>query len=446
MIIRGANVLSLDGSGRCGPADIEIDLQGRIARLGQVGSACGPGATILDRTGRIVLPGLIQTHLHLCQTLFRGIAERRPLSRWLAERVWPLEAGHDPESVRAAARLGLLELLAGGTTTILDMGTTRHIEAIATACEGAGIRAITGSAIMDDCAEAPPALLRDAEDALDETRQLLRRFPPGGRVTLCLAPRFLPSVSDRAWRAVAALAEAERLLIHTHACETRDEMVAPGSGSPTVFERFERLGVASRRLVAAHGVWLSDADRAVIARSGAAIVHCPGSNAKLGSGAADVLRLQRDGVRVGIGCDGAACNNRLDAWEELRRAAHAMAILHGPEAVDPEAVLALATRDGARVLGLEDRIGRIEVGCDADLVILDPAAAGGLWPELGDPHARVLYGAGREHVEEVWIRGRRTVHRGDVRGLSAPEVMSEASAAAQRILARMETSWTSPSN
>jgi 5-methylthioadenosine/S-adenosylhomocysteine deaminase len=446
VILRGATILSLDGSGRCGPADIEIDLHGRIACLRAVGSPVGQGVTVLDRTGRIILPGLVQTHLHLCQTLFRGLAEGRRLSRWLAERIWPLEAGHDPGSLRAAARLGLLELIAGGTTAILDMGTTRNTETIAIACEEAGIRAITGSAIMDECAEAPPSLLCDAGETLEETRRLLERFPRGGRVTLCLAPRFLPSVSEKAWRDVAAFAEAEGLLIHTHACETRDETVSADSGAPTVFERLEQFGVGSPKLVAAHGVWLADADRAMLRRTGAAIVHCPGSNAKLGSGTADVLRLRRDGVRVGIGCDGAACNNRLDLWEELRRAAHAMALLHGPETVDPEAVLALATRDGARVLGLEDRIGTIAVGRDADLVVLDPSAGGGLWPEHGDPHARVLYGAGREHVEEVWIRGQRAAHRGAVRGLPATEVMNEASEAARRILARMETSWTSPSN
>jgi cytosine/adenosine deaminase-related metal-dependent hydrolase len=406
----------------------------------------GRGFREIDLRGRILLPGLIQAHVHLCQTLFRGAAERRSLNAWLIERVWPMEAAHDPATLRASARLGILELLSGGTTTILDMGTTRHIGAVAEVCAETGIRAITGTAIMDQGAGTPTALLRDAREAIEETRRLLPRFPREGRVSLCLAPRFLPSVSDAAWREVAAFAAAEGLLIHTHACETREEARIEGeSGQASTFERLEFLGAASPRLVAAHGVWLEDADRAILARTGAAIVHCPGSNAKLGSGTADVLRLRREGVRVGIGCDGAACNNRLDAWEELRRAAHAMALLHGPNAVDPESILALATRDGARVLGLEDRVGRIAPGMEADLVVLDPSAGAGLWPGGGDPHARVLYGAGREHVEEVWIRGARVAHRGTVHGLPAEQVFPEASEAALRLFGRMEPSWTSPS-
>ncbi len=402
---------------------------------------------MIDLRGRIILPGLIQTHLHLCQTLFRGAAERRTLGAWLTERIWPMEAAHDPATLRASARLGLLELLSGGTTTILDMGTTRHIEAVAVACADSGIRAFTGTAIMDLGEGVPAPLLRDAREAIEETRRLLPRFPRGGRVTLCLAPRFVPTVSDVAWRELASLAEAEGLLIHTHACETREELdTARHPDGASTFERLERLGAASPRLVAAHGVWLDRADRAVLHRTNAAIVHCPGSNAKLGSGTADVLRLRRDGVRVGIGCDGAACNNRLDAWEELRRAANAMALLHGPQEVDPEAILALATRDGARVLGLEDRIGRIAPGLEADLVVLDPSAGAGLWPEGTDPHARILYGAGREHVEEVWVAGERIAHRGTVIGLPAAQVFMEASEAARRLFARVEQTWTSPSN
>jgi 5-methylthioadenosine/S-adenosylhomocysteine deaminase len=440
VILRGASVLPLDGSGSCLDADVVVDPHGRIEALRAPGEVVGPGFEELDFQGRIILPGLIQAHVHLCQTLFRGMAERRRLEAWLAGRIWPMEAILTPASLRASARLGLLELLTGGTTAILDMGTTRHIEVIATACEESGIRAITGTAIMDQGADVPPTLLRNAAEAIDETRRLLDRFPPDGRVALCVAPRFLPSVSDAAWHLLSDFAAAEGLRIHTHACETEDDVrsAQPPQGRST-FERLEAFGAASPRLVAAHGVWLDDADRAVLRRTGAGIVHCPGSNAKLGSGVADVLRLRRDGIRVGIGCDGAACNNRLDAWEEMRRAAHAMALLHGPEAVDPEAILALATREGARLLGHEDRIGRIAPGMDADLVILDPWSGPGLWPDRGDPHARVLYGAGREHVEEVWIRGRRVVRRGEVRALPAAQVYREASDAARWCASPMES-------
>ncbi len=448
MILRGATCLTCDPAGRVVAADIRIAPDGKIDALLPRGASPATREESIDLSGRIVLPGLIQTHTHLCQTLFRGMAERLPLERWLAERIWPLEAAHDAETLRASARLGILELVAGGTTMILDMGTTRHIEAILEACDETAIRAITGTAIMDEGAGTPEPLWRDAGEALEETALLLRRRRERGLQTgICLAPRFIPTVSDRAWRELTELAARENLLIHTHACETRGEiaMTLDKTGS-TPLAHLEAIGVTMDRVRAAHGVWISEEDRRVLRSSRCAIVHCPGSNAKLGSGTADIRRLLEEGVRVGIGCDGAACNNRLDIWEELRRAAAGFAQLHGPESVDPLALLRLATSAGADLLGLENRIGSIEAGKAADLVVLDPRLGAGLWSEGGDLPTRVLFGAGREHVEQVWIEGRLVAERGAVRDLPADRVYDEAQRAARKLMNRLEARWISPPN
>ncbi|MBD3163565.1 MAG: amidohydrolase family protein, partial [Candidatus Latescibacteria bacterium] len=397
VILRGATLLTLDPRHRVVEGDLRIDPSGRIDALLSRGRTGRPGEEEHDLAGRIVLPGLVQSHVHLCQTLFRGMAERRSLFDWLRDRIWPLEAAHDPRTIRASVRLGILELLTGGTTAVLDMGTTRHLDAILETCEEMGIRARSGNAIMDEGEGVPESLVRPASESLAETEGLLRRYPaaPESRVGVCVAPRFVPTVSNAAWDGLARFARERNLVIHTHACETTDEVAftAEKTGRKT-FAYLRDIGAASPRLVAAHGVRVDDAELGILAESAAGIVHCPGSNAKLGSGTADVVRFRRAGVPVGIGTDAAACNNRLCGFEELRRAAHAASALHGPEAVDPASVLDLAGRAGARLLGLEERIGSLEPGKEADLVVLDPRLGAGLWSGGGDPHAAVLYGAG----------------------------------------------------
>lgn len=442
MILRGATLLTLDPAHRALEADLRIDPSGRIDGFLPRGRTGHPAEPEHDLSGRIVMPGLIQTHVHLCQTLFRGMAEGLSLFRWLRERIWPLEAALEPETIRASVRLGLLELLTGGTTAVLDMGTTRHLGAILETCEEMGIRARSGNAIMDEGDGLPDPLLRDVAESLAETEGLLLRYPslPESRVGVCLAPRFIPTVSDGAWRSLAAFARQRDLVIHTHACETDEEvaLTVERTGRKP-FAHLTAVGAATPRLVAAHGVRLEDPrERALLARSGGGIVHCPGSNAKLGSGTADVALLWSEGIPVGIGTDAAPCNNRLCGFEEMRRAAHAIATLRGPEAVDPRRVLDLAGRAGARLLGLEERIGSLEAGKEADLVVLDPRLGAGLVSGGDDPHAAVLYGAGRECVEEVWIGGERKVRRGRLIGWPAGPILRRAGRAAGTLRARME--------
>jgi cytosine/adenosine deaminase-related metal-dependent hydrolase len=441
MILRGATCVTLDEERPVLRADLRIDPQGRIERLVRPNAPGRRGEEEILLPGRILLPGLVQTHVHLCQTLLRGLAERLPLGPWLRDRIWPLEAAHDRETLQASARLGLHELLRSGTTAVLDMGTTRHIEVLLQACDRSGIRARTGTALMDREGEVPPALRRDAGEAIEETLRLLADYPIDGdaRVSPCLAPRFIPSVSERAWRAVVDVSRDHGLMIHTHACETREEIEQTerlAGAAPIPY--LERLGALGPRTCLAHGVWLNERDRRLLAETGTALSHCPGSNGKLGSGTADLLRLWDAGVRVGLGCDGAACNNRLDPWEEMRRAAHAAALLHGPGAVDPARILAMATREGAEALGWGDRIGRIRPGWEADLIALDPERGPGLWFSGDDIHARIVYGAGSEHVEHVWVRGRRVVRNGRVRGLPARRVFEEATRSARLLRARVE--------
>lgn len=448
-MFRGATWLTFDRAHRVVRADLRIGPAGVIEGFVPAGRAARRGEEEIDATGRIGMPGLIQTHVHLCQTLFRGLSERRELLPWLRERIWPLEALHDAGTLRASARLGLTELAMGGTTCILDMGTTRGIESILDAAEASGLRVITGTALMDRGEETPASLLRPADEAIEETLRLRERRSSGGLADLCLAPRFIPSVAHETWLSIARLSRRHGLLVHTHASETRSEnrLVRKLTGK-TPIGYLRDSGVASPRLCVAHAIWITSDDRAVLRAAGASVCHCPGSNAKLGSGAADVLSMLQSGIRVGIGCDGAACNNRLDLFEELRRAAALVSLRHGPESVDPSAVLDMATRAGAAILGRADQIGSIEPGKQADLLLLAPGRGAGLWNAGAEPHAAVLHGAGVEHVDQVWVGGRRVVDRGRgvMRSWSVRAVTREAARAAESIQQRWEAAWGSRSN
>src|SRR5438093_1038756 len=324
-LIHSGTLVCMDQAGTVARGDLLVR-DGKIAALGPaVGDAlCAlPPAErpdSFDATGALVVPGLIQGHLHLCQTLFRGMAEQPNLLRWLTERIWPLEAAHTEASLAASARLGLLELVASGVSCVHDMGTVRHTETIGVVLEQTGVRAIFGKALMDQGVGVPAALIETPAACLAEARALARRFQgaAGGRLAVSLAPRFVLAASTRLWEAVAAESQTSRLLVHTHLAESMSETRAVASAVSTTAARYlAQRGLMTERLVAAHGVWLDLEELMLVEGARASLVHCPGSNLKLGSGIAalgDWLRLD---LKRGLGSDGAACNNRLDLFHEM---------------------------------------------------------------------------------------------------------------------------------
>src|SRR5213080_1770701 len=280
---------------------------------------------VRDCSGCLVAPGLIQAHIHLCQTLFRGLADDLRLEHWLTRRIWPLEAVHTPETVYWSAMLGAAELLLGGTTAILDMETVRHTEAAFRALQRVGLRAVAGKCLMDAHPEGAPLELAESTDtALAEAESLARRWhgAAGGRLRVCFAPRFVPSCSGPLLRAASELAELFGAQLHTHAAETivERETVLRTTGLEEI-AYLDSVGISGKRAALAHCVWVDQHEMARLARQGTNVVHCPSSNLKLGSGVARVPELLEAGCRVALGADGAACNNRLDVFAEMRLAA-----------------------------------------------------------------------------------------------------------------------------
>ena len=363
--------------------------------------------TVIDARGAYLLPGFVQTHVHLCQTLFRGFADDMPLLEWLKRRVWPLEAAHTPATLRASAQLAAAELLLSGTTTVLTMETVHDTDVVFETLAAVGMRGVIGKCMMDSADEVPARLQERTSASIAESVALKKRWDnaAGGRLRAVFAPRFAVSCSRELLEAVAALSAEMDTIIHTHASENRDEVdvVRRLSGGFSNLEYLADTGLATHRLCAAHCVWVTDSEQQLLAERNVKVMHCPGSNLKLGSGIAPVVEMRRRGISVSLGADGAACNNRLDMFDEMRLAATLQAVKMGPGTLPARDVLWMATREGARALGLEGEIGSIEPGKRGDLILIDRDK-----PHLSpdqDPWSTLVYAARGPDVRLTMVDG-----------------------------------------
>lgn len=433
LVIRGGTLITMDSERRVLEGDLLI-ASGRIAAVGDVSPP--PGAATLDAGGCLVLPGLVQAHTHLCQTLLRGAAEGLPLLDWLRQRVWPHEAALDERALRAAARLAVAELLLGGTTTVLDMASVHETDALFDAVAATGLRATIGKAMMDTGDGVPARLRESTRRSLDESDALARRWQGAaeGRLGYAYAPRFVLSCTEQLLAEVGARVAAGAR-VHTHASEqqTEVEAVRRERGADNVVY-LERLGLCGARATLAHCVKVSAAEQQRLAATNTRVVHCPASNLKLASGIAPVPEMLAQGISVALGSDGAACNNNLDAFVDMRLAA----LLHqprlGPRALPAAAVLELATLGGARALGLEREIGSLEPNRRADVIVVDARAPHAT--PAPDPLAALVYAVQSCDVRDVLVDGRLLVRNRrltEATGLDLAEVMATANAESARI-------------
>ncbi|HEX4565853.1 MAG TPA: 5'-deoxyadenosine deaminase, partial [Vicinamibacterales bacterium] len=407
---------------------------GRIATVG----AEPPGShdTVIDARGAYLLPGFIQTHVHLCQTLFRGYADDLALLDWLRRRVWPLEAAHTPATLRASARLGAAELLLSGTTTALTMETVHDTDVVFEALETFGLRAVIGKCMMDSDSQVPKRLQEQTRASIDESIALRKRWDgrANGRLRAAFAPRFAVSCSRELLEAVADLSSRDRVIIHTHASENRDEIdvVRQLSGRMSYFEYLADTGLATSHLCAAHCVWVSDAEQALLAERDVKVMHCPSSNLKLGSGLAPVVEMRARGISVSLGADGAACNNRLDMFDEMRLAATLQAVRKQPGVLTARDALWMATREGARALGLAHELGSIEPAKRADLILIERDRPH-LAPDA-DPYSTLVYAARGTDVRLTMVDGTVLVDDFQLTGQDVAAITAEARDAAKALV------------
>ena len=423
LLIKGGLIVTSDAADRVLEGDLLIR-GGRIAGVGVEGEAAD---VTIDARGCAVLPGFVQTHIHLCQTLFRGSADDLELIDWLKQRVWPLEAAHTPESLRASARLGIAEMIRGGTTCALTMETVRHTGEVFRVARETGFRATIGKCMMDKGEGVPEGLGEETEDSIRESLALLEEWhgSEDGRLRYCFAPRFAVSCTDGLLRRVGSLARERGVLVHTHASENRDEIqiVERETGRRNV-EYLEEVGLTGAHVVLAHCVHVTEGEMNLLARTGTHVAHCPSSNMKLGSGVAPITEMLERGVSVSLGADGSPCNNRLDMFTEMRGAALLQKVRHGAPALPARTVLRMATIEGARALGLENEIGSLETGKRADLTILDLSRLH-LTPRP-DPVSTIVYAAQSADVRTVLIDGQILMQDGELKTLNERQVINEA--------------------
>nr|WP_241997147.1 amidohydrolase [Halorubrum sp. SD626R] len=396
---------------------------------GEVGALAD--AETLDASGSLVIPGLVNAHTHVAMTLLRGYADDKPLDPWLREDIWPAEAALTPDDIEAGAELGVLEMIRSGTTAFADMYFS--MDRVADVVDRAGLRARLGHGAVtvgkDDAdaradVEESVAVARDLDGAAD------------GRIRTAFMPHSLTTVGEEYLREGVAAARDAGVPIHLHANETSDEV------DPIVEERGERPIAYADDIDAlgeddffAHGVHLDEGEIDRLAESGTAIVHCPASNMKLASGMAPVQRLRDAGVTVALGTDGAASNNDLDVFDEMRDAAMLGKLAaDDASAVPAEAAVEMATAAGADAIGLPG--GRIEPGAAADLAVVDLDAPH-LTP-VHDPVSHLAYAARGSDVRHTVCDGRVLMRDRDVLTLDADAVRARAADAARDLIDRVE--------
>lgn len=408
-------------------------------RIVEVASHREDAQTVLDATGQVLIPGLVQPHIHLCQTIFRGCADDLELLDWLKLRIWPLEGAHDEESVYYSALLGCGELFRGGTTSIVDMETVHHADFGIQAIADCGMRAITGKVMMDWGSSVPATLSEQGTNSLAESVQLLKKWHGsyGGRIQYAFSPRFVVSCSEALLRSVKNLSRHYGVKVHTHASENRGEMalVEQERGMRNIVY-LDHLGLTGPDLLLAHCIYVDEREIDIIARSGTKVVHCPSSNLKLGSGIAPVPLLLEKQVVVGIAADGAPCNNNLDMFHEMRLASLIQKPIHGPTAMPAATVFEMATLGGARVMGMEDSIGSIEAGKKADLALVDLGGLHNAPVDKASVYAQLVYQLKSSDVVATMIDGQVVWQNGALTTINRADVLRHCSRAIARLSQR----------
>jgi len=431
-LVAGGLVMTMDEAGTVIPAGAVAIRGSRIEAVGAEADLAArfPGATRLDATGRIVMPGLVNGHTHVPMTLFRGFADDLSVTDFLYQRIFPVEARFvDEEFVRWGTRLACLELLRGGVTTFVDMYYWE--DAIAEEAARCGMRAVVGQTLID----FPAPDYKSWDAAVAATERFLTRWRGHPLITAAVAPHATYTVSPDHLKAAYALAAKHDapVLIHLAEVRTEIEQIRQQHGIGPV-ELLAKLGILDDRITAAHVILPTPAEIALLAARGVGVVHCPQSNMKVAAGVAPVPALLAAGVAVGLGTDGSASNNDLSLWEEIDTAAKLHKVTTGdPTVLDARTALAMATRLGASAIGLEREIGTLAPGKRADLILVRIDGAHQI-PSY-DPYSLLVYATKAGDVDTVVIDGRVVVAAGRVLTIDEAAVRSRTADYQRRIAA-----------
>jgi 5-methylthioadenosine/S-adenosylhomocysteine deaminase len=423
LMITGGIVVTMDGARRVlNPGALAVNGANIVA----IGTSEALGAQFaaretIDASGQIVLPGLINTHTHAPMVLYRGLADDLLLMDWLDHYIFPAEAATvSPNFVRVGTRLAALEMIESGTTMYADMYYFE--EEIARVTRSAGLRGVLGQTIIQFPAPDAPA----PKDSLARAERFIQEFKNDDLIVPAVAPHAMYTLDTESLRSARALASRYDVPVLIHLAETEDEVQTARERyklTPVAF--LESIGFWGPRTVAAHAVWLTADDTSILQKRGVSVSHNPESNMKLASGIAPVPRYLRAGITVGLGTDGAASNNDLDMFEAMRQAAFLHKVSTGnPRAIAAPAALSMATIDGARALGLADKVGSLEVGKRADLIIVSTDRP--RQTPMYDPISHLVYVTHGDDVQTVIVNGRIVMRDRQVLTLDERQVLKDA--------------------
>ena len=386
-----------------------------------------------------LVPGFIQTHVHLCQTLFRGLADDLPLLDWLKLKIFPMENALDEESMRASVQLGISELLLGGTTTILDMGSLRFHEVVFEEIIKSGMRAFSGKCLID-VNDLYPDFKSNTNDELKEINELAHSFHGlnSGKLKYSFSPRFALSCTEKLLRdSKEMMKDFPGSIYHTHASENKDEIneVRTKFGKENI-DYLNYMNLLGDETVLAHCIHLNDSEKIRIKDTHTRIAHCPSSNLKLGSGIARIPDYLKDGISVSLGADGAPCNNNLSIFTEMKLAALIQKPFFGPKALDAKTIFRIATIEGAKALHLENEVGSIEIGKKADFVLLDLENIHNPVSEE-NVYSAIVYSSSSSDVKNVMIDGEWVVENSDCTLFEKDELISRSKNELQKLLKRI---------
>lgn len=388
-----------------------------------------------------LIPGFVQTHIHLCQTLLRGLADDLQLLDWLQYRIFPFENAHDKNSLRASVQVGINELLRGGTTCILDMGTLRHQEVIFEELIKSGLRAFAGNCLIDEN-DLFPQFKSTTKEQLDYTYSLAKEFhnKESGRIKFGFAPRFVLSCSEELLKESFNMKkDFVSAVYHTHSSENKNEIaeVRKRYGKENI-EYFHSIETIDDHSVFAHCIHTTENEIKLMKETGLRVAHCPSSNLKLASGIANIPKYLKEGISISLGADGAPCNNNLSALTEMRLAALIQKPVHGATMMDAKTVFKLATIEGAKALHLQDEIGSIEAGKKADLVLMNLNSPFNSYIESDDSiFSDIVYSSGVNNIHSVIVEGKWLVREYQSLVYDETEIVRESNSELQKLLKRV---------
>lgn len=428
ILIKNCGILTLQEPDRIytvGQIETEDD---RISYAGTVRETSGEYDRVIDAAGMVAIPGLINCHTHSAMSLMRGYGDDIPLMKWLNQRIWPIEEGLTGEDVYWGAALSIAEMLRTGTTTFVDMYF--FMDDVARAVEEAGIRA--------DLSFGMTSFKDDWKERMDNCRRFFKEWngKGDGRISVSLGPHAPYTCVPEFMYMVRTTAKELEAKIHIHLAETLDEISQMREKyGKTPFEYVDDLGILDLRVIGAHCVHVSDRDMEIIKAKGLNVTHNPESNMKLASGICPADRMIKEGVNVALGTDSSCSNNNLDMISEMRSAA----LLQKVGSMDATALPAfraveMATVNGARALGLEDRIGQIKPGMKADLVLVDMNKPY-LYPQH-DLISNLVYAAGGADVAYTLVDGKVLVDKGELVTLDQEKIFYEVDRSLKRLFNR----------